>query len=150
MLNPSLLAEYTSPSRGVGVNSTVANATSLALVMYSPRVVRKGEGRGVDLDALDNASQVRPVRHAQPQIQTTMLFGFRPAFVRLLLAHGENVRITQVKPYARHESGAAVISNRDLFRTETRTIRTVIRRHCLDCLSRCYIDPLIKSLFLFA
>lgn len=63
--------------------------------------------------------RVRAVHHAQPQIQTTMLFGFRPAFVRLLLAHGENVRITQVKPYARRESGAAVISNRDLFRTET-------------------------------
>lgn len=55
-----------------------------------------------------------------------MLFGFRPAFVRLLLAHGENVRITQVKPYARHESDAAIISNRDLFRTKTRTIRVFI------------------------
>lgn len=95
--------------------------------MYSPRVARKGEERGVDLDALDNASRVRAVRHAQPQIQTAMLFGFRPAFVRLLLAHGENVRITQVKPYTRHESGAAVISNHDLFRAETRTIRMVIR-----------------------
>lgn len=129
---------YISPSRRRrGVNSTVANATSLALVMYSSRVARKREERGVDLDASDNASRVRAVRHAQPQIQTTMLFGFRPAFVRLLLAHGENVRITQVKPYARHESGAAVISNRDLFRTEARTIRMVIheQRHCLDCLA---------------
>lgn len=48
---------YISPSRRRrGVNSTVANATSLALVMYSSRVARKREERGVDLDASDNAS----------------------------------------------------------------------------------------------
>lgn len=88
MLNPSLLADIHLLPEGVGVNSTVANATSLALVMYSPRVARGARGKrgGIDLDALDNASWVRAVRHAQPQIQTTMLFGFRPAFVRLLLA----------------------------------------------------------------
>lgn len=86
MLNPSLLADIHLLPEGVGVNSTVANATSLALVMYSPGVARGKRGGGIDLDALDNASWVRAVRHAQPQIQTTMLFGFRPAFVRLLLA----------------------------------------------------------------
>lgn len=42
MLNPSLLANIYLLPEGVGVNSTVANATSLALVMYSPRIARMG------------------------------------------------------------------------------------------------------------
>lgn len=127
MLNPSLLADIHLFPEGAGVNSTVANATSLALVMYSPRVAREG-GRGIDLDALDNASRVRAVRHAQPQIQATMLFGFRPAFVRLLLARSENVCITQVKPYARRESGATTVLSQTAtyFGWKHGTIRMVI------------------------